>query len=189
MSYRELIDALNKECEEKMRKIRQEAEAEAEKIRAEVSRKIDEMKESHGRERFSAAKARSDAILSEARDTVRANRLKAEEELSCRLYREAVRSLCDLRDGGYRDVFVALARELPPGPWEVVKVNPEDADAARRLFPDAEVLGEPGISGGVEVMGRKGSVRVVNTFEKRLERAWTEILPEIMKDVYRVLSG
>jgi len=28
----------------------------------------------------------------------------------------------------------------------------------------------------------------VNTFEKRLERAWTEMLPEIIKDVYRELS-
>ncbi len=189
MSYRELIDALNRECDEKMRGIRQEAEAEADKIRAEVLRKTREMKESYGRERSFAARTRSDSILSEARDTARANRLRAEQELSGRLYQVAVRSLPHLRDERYGDVFLSLVRELPPDPWEVVKVNPADRDVVTGLFPDSEILGESGISGGVEVIGAKGSVRIVNTFEKRLERAWTEILPEIMRDVYGLVSG
>jgi vacuolar-type H+-ATPase subunit E/Vma4 len=30
-------------------------------------------------------------------------------------------------------------------------------------------------------------VRVANTFEKRLERAWEEMLPEIMKEVYAAI--
>ncbi|MCL4474840.1 MAG: V-type ATP synthase subunit E [Nitrospirae bacterium] len=188
MSYRELIDALNKECEEKVRKIWQEAEAEAEKIRAEVSKRACEMKERYGRDRSSAARTRTDAILSEAGSAARVNRLRAEKELSRRLYQVAVHSLRHLRDERYRDVCLSLAHELPPGPWKVVRVNPEDREVARGFFPGSEILNEPGITGGLEVMGRKGSVRVVNTFEKRLERAWTEMLPEIMKDVYRELS-
>jgi V/A-type H+-transporting ATPase subunit E len=188
MGYRELIDALNKECEEKVRKIWQEAEAEAEKIRAEVLKKACEMKESYGRNRSSAANTRTDAIRSGARDTARMNRLRAENELSKRLYHVAVHSLNRLRDKGYSDVLLSLVRELPPGPWEVVKVNPGDREAIKGFFPDSEIQNEPGITGGVEVISGKGNVRVVNTFEKRLERAWTEMLPEIMKDVYKELS-
>jgi V/A-type H+-transporting ATPase subunit E len=188
MSYQELIDALNKECEERARKIWQEAEAEVEKIRAEGSKRAREMKERCDRDRSSAARMRAEAILSEARDASRAIRLKAEQELSDRLYQVALRSLRHLRDERCRDVFVSLVHELPPGPWAVVKVNPDDREAAARSFPDAEILGESAITGGMEVVGGNGSLRVVNTFEKRLERVWTEMLPEIMKDVYREVS-
>ncbi len=189
MSYQELIDALRRECEEKAQKIWQDARAEAEATRAEVLRKACEMKESSGRERSSAARKRTDAILSEAGHTARVNRLKAEKELAERLYQAAAHSLNRLRDDRYGEVFLSLVHELPRGPWEVVKVNPEDGALARRLFPDAEILNEPGITGGLEVISGKGSVRVLNTFERRLERAWAEMLPEIMKDVYREIPG
>ncbi len=33
-------------------------------------------------------------------------------------------------------------------------------------------------------MDKEGKIRVVNTFEKRLENAWLEILPELIKDAY-----
>jgi vacuolar-type H+-ATPase subunit E/Vma4 len=39
------------------------------------------------------------------------------------------------------------------------------------------------ITGGLETISTEGEVRVVNTFEKRLERMWEEMLPEIMKEV------
>jgi len=189
MSYQELIGALNRECEERVRQIRQAAESDAGKVRAEVLKKVCEIKESYGREQSSAARTQTDSILSKARDTARSNRLRAEKELSCRLYSVAVRSLRHLRDERYRDVFLSLVNELPPGLWEVVKVNPEDRDFVRGFFPDAEILDSgPGITGGLEVVGRNGSVRIVNTLEKRLERVWSEMLPEIMKDVYRELS-
>lgn len=189
MSYQELINALNKECDGMVRKIRQEAEAEAEKIRAEVSKTAGEMKERYARDCSSAARARADAILSGAGSAARGKRLRAEEELSHRLYQAALRSLCHLRGERYRDVFAALAHELPPCPWELVKVNPEDRELARESFPDSEIFSESGITGGLEVIAKRGGVRVVNTFEKRLERAWPEMLPEIMKDVYREISG
>ena len=50
-------------------------------------------------------------------------------------------------------------------------------------FPDAEILFDKAITGGLEAISDGGEVRVVNTFEKRLERMWEEMLPEIMKEV------
>jgi vacuolar-type H+-ATPase subunit E/Vma4 len=32
-------------------------------------------------------------------------------------------------------------------------------------------------------------ISISNTFEKRLERAWEEILPPIMRDVYKEISN
>jgi V/A-type H+-transporting ATPase subunit E len=190
MSYRELIEALNRECEEKLQQIRQEAECDAGKFREEVLKKVCELKDRCGREQSAAVKAQREAILSRAVDTARTNRLRAEEALSGRLHGLAVRSLVTLRNEHYREVLSSLVAELPPGPWEVVKVNPEDRELARTLLPGAEVIeATPGITGGVEAEGRNGSFRVVNTFEKRLERVWPEMLPEIIKDVYRDLSA
>lgn len=189
MSYRELIDALNSECDEKIRCIRQEADADAGKFREEVLKRVCELKDLYGREQSSAVRTETAAILAKARDTARTERLDAEKKLSDRLYLTAVRSLGRLRDEQYQDVLSSLIHELPPGLWEVVKVNPEDREFVRGFFPDAEIVdASSGVAGGLEVSGRNGTVRIVNTFEKRLERAWPEMLPEIMKDVYRSLS-
>lgn len=189
MGYRELIDALSKECEEKVRDIWREAEAEAERIRTDAQRRVDELRKACERNWVEGAKSRTDVIVSEAKRVARAMRLKAEEEVASRLYRIALSSLRRLREKDYGDVFLSLVRELPHGGWDIVRVNPEDKDLAAKCLPGSETVGDDSISGGLEVSDSKGDIRIVNTFEKRLERAWAELLPRMMKDVYGALAG
>jgi len=189
MGYPELIAALEKECEEKILKIRQEAEAEAERIREEASKRIETMRGECDRDLSAALRTQTETVLSGAMGAARARRLAAEKELSASLYRIAGESLPALRNGRYKKVFESLARELPPGEWEVVKVRPDDEELAKNCFPGSEILKDDGISGGFEVTAKKGSIRIINTFEKRLDRAWAEMLPEIMKGVYGTLGG
>jgi hypothetical protein len=33
-----------------------------------------------------------------------------------------------------------------------------------------------------------GKIRVINTFEKRLERAWVDMLPGLLKETYDVIE-
>jgi V/A-type H+-transporting ATPase subunit E len=40
----------------------------------------------------------------------------------------------------------------------------------------------------VDATAEGGAIRVVNTLEKRLERAWREMLPLLIKDVYQEVS-
>lgn len=188
MGYSELIDALQKECEEKIRKIWHEAETGAERIREETSKRMEKMRREYDHDLSSVVRTRTETLLSEAGSAARAVRLTAEKELSERLYRTARESLHVLRDERYKDLFESLVRELPPGDWEVVKVGTDDRKIAKSCFPGSEILEEKGISGGFEVM-KGGNVRIVNTFEKRLERAWAEMLPEIVKDVYETIGG
>lgn len=187
MGYSELIDALEKECEEKIRKIWQEAETGAEGIREETSKRMEKMRREYDHDLSTTIRTGTEALLSEAGSAARAVRLTAEKELSARLYQIARESLSTLRSGRYKDVFESLVRELPPGKWDVVKVRPEDGEVAKGCFSGSEILEESSISGGFEAMTRSGSIRIVNTFEKRLERAWAEMLPETMKDVYETL--
>ena len=41
------------------------------------------------------------------------------------------------------------------------------------------------ITGGMDAETADGAIRVVNTFEKRIERAWADLLPLLIKDVYQ----
>lgn len=188
MGCKELIDALRREGDEKARAIWREAEAESEEIRADADERIKRMQEEYSRMQAPAIKERIDPILSEAKQKADAVRLTAEKDMSVRLYRLALSVLSDLRDEGYSDISRSLVKELPLCKWEMVKVNPEDEKIAKEYFPDAEIITDSNITGGLEVQTKDGKIRISNTFESRLERAWMEILPALMRDIYGNLT-
>jgi len=188
MGYKELIESLQKETEEKIRTIWREAEAQAEKLRSESEEKLELMKQQYSEMRSSAVKKQAGDILSEANNEVRIIRLSAEASLSKRLYSIALSSLGILRDERYKDVFYGLAEELPFFKWQTVKVNPEDRLLAKECFPDSEIIPDSTITGGMEVEAENGRIKIINTFEKRLENAWAEIVPALIRDVYKELE-
>ncbi|HXW68606.1 MAG TPA: V-type ATP synthase subunit E [Dissulfurispiraceae bacterium] len=180
----EFIEALRREGEEKIRTICQEAESEAERIRLDAAGRINRIRENLGRTHSIALKEQSEAMVSAADREARMVLLSAEKELACRFYAAAVKALAWLREKEYPEVFDALAHELPLYDWQVVRVNPHDSEKAKACFPGSEIVLDEGISGGMDVTDKEGKIRVVNTFEKRLENAWTDILTELIKDVY-----
>lgn len=184
MGCKELIEALRREGDEKAQAIWREAEADAGKIRADADERIKGLREEYSRMQESAIKDQIDPILSEAKQKADAVRLAAQKDMSARLYRLALSVLSDLRDEGYSDIFRLLVKELPFCNWEMVKVNPQDERIAKEYFSDAEIITDSSITGGLEVQAKDGKIRISNTFEKRLERAWVEILPGLMRDIY-----
>jgi V/A-type H+-transporting ATPase subunit E len=183
MGCKELIESLRAAGDERIKTIRAEAEQEAERVRADAARRIAEVQAGHARMRSSAAAAHAERYLAEANGTVRQQRLLAERALADRLYGLAGTSLSTLRNVGYRDMFGSFVLELPRFTWKTIRVNPADGALAREHFPGAEILFDKAITGGLEAISDEGQVKVVNTFEKRLERMWEEMLPEIMKEV------
>lgn len=185
MSSQELIESLRRAGEEKARLMREEAEREAEDLRLAVSRKVEELRRRYADQLAAASREESQNALAEAGRRARAIRLDAERTLSDRLFLLARASLNRLREDGYSAVFEKLAAELPPMPWKLVRVHPADAVLARKCFPDAEIVPVETITGGVDAEVDGGKVRIVNTLEKRLERSWGELLPHLIRDVYR----
>jgi vacuolar-type H+-ATPase subunit E/Vma4 len=183
MGCRELIESLRVAGDERIKAIRAEAELEAGRIRAEAARRIEALEGEHARRHAVEAAKETEALQAEANSAIRRIGLRAERALAERLYTVAKDSLHTLRNVGYQDVLQGFARELPQFTWKKVRVNPEDAELARELFPGAEIQAAPEIIGGLEAVSEGERVRVVNTFEKRLERMWEEMLPEIMKEV------
>ena len=184
MGSKELIESLWKAADEKIQAIRHEAEAKAEKIKEEAARRGEQLRQDHARSESAASGEYRRTQLAAANTRARDLRLAAEQALSERL-REAARStLHDLRDGNYSDIFAVMAREVPSLPWQSVRVNPGDVDLAKQHFPDAEIIPDDQISGGMDATAEDGTIRVVNTFERRLERIWMDLLPALMRDVY-----
>lgn len=183
MGFRELINALRKEGDEKIMAIWHEAETEAERIRADAANKIAEMIQQHSRMQALSVKEQTYAILLDSEKKARIIRLQSERELSMRLYQLAVDLIHVLRDERYSDVFDRLVQELPVYKWAIVRVGPEDVEMAVKYFSDSEIIPDSSITGGLEAIAEGGKIKVVNTFEKRLERCWPEMLPELIHDV------
>lgn len=187
MGYVELIAALRRDGEEQLDKIRSDAEREAERVKGDASARIERLRAEYaGRlARLEAAQART--VLADAESSASSIRLATESALAGRLFLLARSSLHHLRDEGYEQLFADLVRELPPGEWRQIVVNPADMALAAHLFPDAEIISDPAVVGGLEVSEEGGRISIVNTLEKRGERAWPELLPHILRDIYREL--
>lgn len=185
MAYDKLIESLYNEGEDKIRLIREGSDSEKEKIKREASEKIRCIFEEHSRALSVLIKEKTDSIISDARNRAGDIKLASEHHLSDRLYGLAFNSLGFLRDEGYSGIFKRIAEELPAIRWQRVRVNPNDRETAKKYFPDAEIKADSSITGGIDADAEDGRIRIVNTFEKRLERGWTDMLPEIIRDVHK----
>jgi len=187
MGYHELVDSLRREGEEKAATIRRTAVAEAGRIRGEAAAELQALRDSYARRRQEAVAAEEARLSSDSRRQAEGIRLHAESALVERLYGLAKGSLAGLRDEGYAGRFARLAGELFPCAWEVVRVNPDDAALARSLFPDARIEADSAISGGLWASGEGGRLTIDNTLEKRLERCWPELAPDVAAKVLRLV--
>jgi vacuolar-type H+-ATPase subunit E/Vma4 len=188
MSCKELIESLRKTADERIRLLQQEAEREAGAVQADVARRLEQLRSDMGAKQAASGREAIVQALSAANNQARVIRLSAEKKLSARLEIIAASSLGALRKVDYEAAFGTMARELPALAWHAVRVNPEDAALAGKYFPGAEIIPDRNITGGMDASTADGTVRIINTFEKRLERAWTDMLPVLIKDVYQEVS-
>ncbi len=185
MSCKELIESLRKAADERVRLLWQEAEREAGAVEAIAAKRLEQLVREIDKKRSVYARDQEIQAVSEAERQARYIRLSAEKELSARLYDIARVSLHELRGKDYEAIFGEMARELPALAWRTVRVNPADVLLARTYFPGAELIVDSTITGGMDASTADEAVRIINTFEKRRERAWGDMLPELIKDVYR----
>jgi V/A-type H+-transporting ATPase subunit E len=185
MGYRELIAALREEGEEKLATLRRETDAETARLEEEAAGRSDRLHEEFERRRAGAAADRRKDVLAAARKGGESALLTAENAVAERLGRIARASLPLLRGEDPGRLFASLTAELPPADWERVTVNPADAGEAKRLFPAAEIVADAAVAGGLIAVAAEGRLRIDNTLEKRLDRAWPEMLPLLMEELRR----
>jgi V/A-type H+-transporting ATPase subunit E len=188
MGARELIESLRRASEESIRLHQKDAEQEADSVQASLAKRIAELRKHYADELTVAEMEESRKARAEAGSRVRAIKLAAEKTLSDRLFAIARESLTQLRHDAYPASFEKLARELPSLPWKLVRVHPADIDLARKHLSDAEIVPTETITGGMDAAVADGTIRVINTLEKRLELAWADLLPLLISEVYQEVS-
>ena len=181
MGREELLQNLRAKGEARSLEIWRQAEAEAARLQREGSLAIEQQREetSAGFERSVAEQTRP--ILLQAEREARSIRSAARRELAETLYHVACEEVGQLRGKMYPELFAALVAELPPLAWRRVLVAPQDRDLARSHFPEAEVDTDRQLAGGLKAVDQSGRLLVDNSLEKRLERAWPKILPDLVK--------
>ena len=99
------------------------------------------------------------------------------------MYQTAVKLLPELRLLDYENIFTELVNELPDMKWEKIIVNPSDITLAASFFGEDVVVTDDSVGGGLIAISAEGKIVVNNTFEKRLERKWAYLLPELIQDL------
>jgi vacuolar-type H+-ATPase subunit E/Vma4 len=181
-----LIDAIRRRTDEEVDALWQKARSDADTCRTDAARAIAECRARCGDAAAAAATDAARAATAKADREARQIRAAMKAALGARLHTLATLALPQLRGTAYPQLFAALARELPAATWRRVVVNPLDQDLARRLFPQAEVVSDPTIVGGLDVEG--SGVRISNTIETRLEQAWPELLASMLSEVLEEAS-
>ena len=189
MSCKELIESLRKGADERVRALWQDAESEAAKIREDIIRRLAQLREDISRKETILVRDRIAQALSDADNRARIFKLSAEQDLSDRLFAVARSNLRLLRNAAYEALFADLARELPALSWQLVQVHPDDVVLAKKYFPGAEIVADPRITGGMDASARDGTIRVINTFEKRLDRAWSALQPLLIREAYKEVEN
>jgi V/A-type H+-transporting ATPase subunit E len=178
-----LIEALRREGDEQASAVMRDSEAEAERLRNAAADRLGLLQEEHERQCQLRCAARRRDIVGKAEQEARLVRLRGEHALAVRLERTARVCLDTLREDNYAALFKGLVAELSGEEWATVWVNPADAELAGECFPRAGIVTDPAIVGGFAVQSGGGELTVVNTLEKRLERAWPDLLPSIVAEL------
>ena len=189
MSRAALIEDLRRKAAEDAEAVWRDAKAEAEKARLDAAREIEEQRTSVAAEVAATARRLEEAGTAEAERNAREIRMTAATTLANRLHGLARAELASFRQQGAERLFAALSAELPPVPWQRVRVSPADQPLARARFPEAVVECDASIAGGMAVEAEEGRIRVGNTLETRLESAWPDILPGLVADILEESPG
>jgi vacuolar-type H+-ATPase subunit E/Vma4 len=180
LGLEELISSLRKNEQKQIEDIWQAAESEADNIRSQIAEAIADITKIHAAQLDSACQKSMRAIFSETESRTRKKKLFAYQAVEQALRNAALKQLPALRQQNYEKIFTDLVAELPDRQWEKIVVNPADLELAAKFFTAKSIHPDPAISGGLVAITANGKIIVDNTFEKRLERKWLYILPQMI---------
>lgn len=185
MGRRELLDALQREGRETMAAIAARGKTDEERLLAGFDERVAELRRGYEQQRALRCSELRRSIISRAERDAALIRLRAEHQLSLRLYGQACSGVMQMHADDPEALFRGLLAELPPESWRSVRVNPDSASLAADCFPAAEIIMDPLLSGGFIAIAADGSLAVDNTLSTRLERLWPELLPALLAELRR----
>lgn len=183
MGRRELLEALQREGGEAMAAITVRGATEEERLRTGSEERREELRRKHEQQRELLCSDRKRTIMAGASSEASLIRLRAEYALSLRLHERARICVKLLPGDDAERIFRTLVAELPALPWHTVWISPGDAVPASAHFPDATIIPDDTVAGGIKAATADGSLIVDNTLETRLEKMWPDLLPQMMAEL------
>jgi vacuolar-type H+-ATPase subunit E/Vma4 len=180
MALEDIFRALEEQAESECAELRRLANVQARMIREEAERQAAALKDEQLAAASEIGAAREERTIAAARLEGSRSLAAARERAFEAVHQGARERLASLRGtDGYEAVFAALLTEAlsqVSGP-SVIQVDPADASLAETARATAQVpcTVDPsiGTAGGMIVTTENGRVLLRNTFESRLERAWS----------------
>ena len=188
MTREGLIEALRRKATDDVEGLWRDTHAEGDALRAAAKQEVESERAALAAQTAAAGRRAALAGHAAAERKARDEHMRVVGELGERLYALARDELRTLGAQGAEALLTALAAELPSYEWQRVRVRPADVSVAQRLFPNAAVEGEPAIAGGLSAEADQGRVEVDNTLEARLDSAWPDLLPELVRDIMKEAS-
>ncbi len=183
MGEAELKKALQREGEAQVRDFWQQAEVAVETQRKEVEAELTQLHAETDCQLQAETTVLRNNLLFAAQTRVLEGRLHTEAALEERLLVLAHQLLPELARDDRSKLWEALCDELPAADWAILKVHPADQKIAGRDFPIAEIECDEALGGGVIVTNADGMIRIDNSLDCRLMRAWPDLLPKLLTEL------
>jgi len=180
MGRDELIAALQQKAADEKQAIWQQAEQDV----AAAEREAADERQRLERQRLEKIRQQEQALMLQLNRRVarrlQAARLRMQQRLAGRLETLARQLLADVPPDARRRAWVILADELPQRRWQRMRVHPDDAAAARSRYPDCCVEEDAALGGGLVAIEADEALQIDNSFERRRQRLWPQLLGRLL---------
>jgi vacuolar-type H+-ATPase subunit E/Vma4 len=188
MGEEELRKALQREGEAQVRDFWQQSEAAVATRRKEIEAELIQLRAEADCQLQTETTVLSNNLLLAAQTRVMECRLHAEAALEKRLLLLARQILPELAGDDRSAMWKTLCEELPAGDWTEIKIHPADRKLAGRDFPSAEVDCDTSLCGGLITTNADGTIRIDNSLDCRLMRAWPDLLPKLLAELRKLVD-
>ncbi len=186
MGEAELKRALQREGEAQVRDFWQQAEATVASRRREIEAERVQLRTEADCQLRTETTVLSNNLLFAAHTRALEGRLHAESALEERLLVLARQILPELANDDRSRLWQASCEELPAADWTRLKVHPADQEFAGRDFPTAAIECDEALGGGLIVTNADGMIRIDNSLDCRLLRAWPDLLPKLLSELRKL---
>lgn len=183
MGESELKIALQREGEVQVRDFWKQAEMVVVMRRKELETELHNSRTETERQLLEATTGLRNSLLFEARARSHECQLHTEAELEARLLLLARRLLPELAGHDRSALWQVLYEELPEADWSALTVHPADRKLAERHFAAASIDCDANLSGGLIASNADGTVRIDNSLDCRLMRAWPDLQPKLLTEL------
>lgn len=182
MSIDTLLTVLEKQSQQELESLRQEAVDRNASLRKDYANRLRlARKQLHTRLQQAKRQLRSEKVGQCERDL--REKLSSLRWQQAEKYRPLVQQqLVLIWEQHHEELFEAMANKLPKLNWSVVRVAAQNLDQGRKLFPHAEVIADPELSGGLVAECKETGLTVDCSLGTCMKILWPSLVIQLIEE-------